>query len=476
MDNSTLKNDGASAQPKNHLSLKHILVLILIICLVVAGVYWKRLQTQKALMPEKEIPTEKQANHKEGEHHDEEGEHKEHNQEGSIVVNEEMSQLVGIKVEAVLEDKIENTLTTTGRVLVIPNQQAIVGAKVEGRVVRVFAEPGQTVVDGQLLAIVDSPQIAELRGQLIESQARLKLAEQKRVFTAKSENRAAMIQAKNRLDLANSTYERKQRLANLGAISVREVAEAETEFKNAKAEYEYQSSIKVSREQQEAESELEQTQANVARLKHSLSSFGASMDAEGGMLNITSPIAGIIVDRHISVGESIKQDKELMTVMNLSKVIIEAQLPESQARRVQTGQRIIAHIPGSQEGVEGQVQSIGITVDPEKRTIAVRSQVSNPHFILKHEMSINVSIVIGESKNALVIPISALVDEEGIKVVYIKEADHYERRPVIVGTVTYQKAEILSGIKAGEEVVVAGAYQLANMGKGGSEEGEHHDD
>lgn len=476
MDNSTPKNDGDSTRPSNRSPLRSMLILALILFLIGAGVYWKRSQSLKAAsMPDKDNPVEKQADHEESGHHDEEGEHHEQ-EEGGIVVNEEMAQLVGIKVEAVLEDKIETTLRTTGKVVVNPNNQAIVGAKVDGRVVRVFVEPGQSVKEGQILAIVDSPQIAELRGQLIETQAKSKLAEQKRIFTAKNENRATMIQAKNKLDLASSNYERKQRLASLGATSQREVAEAETDFKNAKAEYEYQSSIKVSRDQLEAESELEQIQASVARLKHSLAALGASTDGEGGTINVTSPISGIIVDRHISVGEAVAQDKELMTVMNVSKVIIEAQLGESQAQRVQVGQPIIARIPGSQEVVEGQVQSIGITVDPEKRTVAVRSQVSNPHFLLRHEMSIDVSIVVGESKNALVIPISALVDEEGIKVVYIKEAERYERRPVTVGTINYRKAEILSGIKAGEEVVVTGAYQLANMGKGGGEGGEHDDD
>jgi cobalt-zinc-cadmium efflux system membrane fusion protein len=61
-------------------------------------------------------------------------------------------------------------------------------------------------------------------------------------------------------------------------------------------------------------------------------------------------------------------------------------------------------------------------------------------------------------------------------VVYVKEGDRYERRPVTVGTINYQLAEILNGVEEGDEVVVAGAYQLRNMAKGGGEEGGHHDD
>jgi membrane fusion protein, heavy metal efflux system len=163
------------------------------------------------------------------------------------VVNSETAELVGIKAEPAATGEIEDALTTTGRVLAALNEQAIIGAKVEGRAVKVLAQPGQQVKAGQTLVIVDSPQIAELRGQLLEAQSRLKLAEQKLNFTAKSENRAVVIQSKNRFDLAQANYERKQRLANLGAAAGREVAEAETEYKNAQAEYEYQSSIQITR-------------------------------------------------------------------------------------------------------------------------------------------------------------------------------------------------------------------------------------
>jgi multidrug efflux pump subunit AcrA (membrane-fusion protein) len=91
-------------------------------------------------------------------------------------------------------------------------------------------------------------------------------------------------------------------------------------------------------------------------------------------------------------------------------------------------------------------------------------------------MAVEVRIVTGVRKEGLLVPVSALVEDEGIKVVYVKEGGRYERRPVKVGTINYRMAEILSGIEEGEEVVTAGAYQLKNMQKGGSEEGGHHDD
>src|SRR4029453_19229699 len=111
-------------------------------------------------------------------------------QEGAIEVSDETAELVGIKTEPATRGEIEETLPTTGRVLVAPNSEAIIGAKVSGRAVRVLVEPGQNVRAGQTVVIVDSPQIAELRGQLNEARTVLRLAEQNRAGVARSESRA----------------------------------------------------------------------------------------------------------------------------------------------------------------------------------------------------------------------------------------------------------------------------------------------
>ena len=293
----------------------------------------------------------------------------------------------------------------------------------------------------------------------------------------KSENRAAVIQAKNRLDLAEVALGRKRRLVELGAAAKREVGEAEMEYKNAKAEYDYQASIQITREQQEAASDVAQARATVARLTQSLAALGASPEGQGGVINVTSPIAGRVVDRHITIGQTVTPDKELLTIMNVASVIIEAQVPESQADRVHAGQRLIARIPGAIESAfEGKVNSVGNMIDPAKRTVAVRASVPNTGGLLKHEMAVEARIVFSGRKDALLVPVSALVEDEGVKVVYVKEGSRYERRPVQVGAINFRFAEILSGVEAGEEVVIASAYQLKNMGKAGGEEGGHHDD
>jgi len=447
------------------------LAAFILVILVAGGVWlWPRSKPTVAVV-EKPPTLESKHGEKEGEKGGDE-----HGRQGAVEVDEETAKLIGIKTEEVTEGQIEEAIAAAGKVLAAPNSQAVIGAKVDGRAVRVLAEPGQVVGAGQVLVVVDSPQVADLRGQLTEARARLQLAEQKLARVGKNENRAAVIQAKNRLDLAQATLDRKRRLVELGAAAAREVAEAETEYKNAKAEYDYQSNIQITREQQEAASDVAQSRATVERLTQSLTALGARADGQGGVINVASPIAGTVIDRHITIGQTVTPDKELLTVMNVANVIVEGYLPESQANRVRAGQRLIARIPGATERVyEGKVNSVGNTVDAAKRTVAVRASVPNAGGFLKHEMSVEVRIISGGRKDALVVPVSAIVDDEGIKVVYVKEGSRYERRHVEVGSINFQSAEILSGLKAGEEVVTAGAYQLKNVGKGGGE-GGHDDD
>jgi cobalt-zinc-cadmium efflux system membrane fusion protein len=455
----------AQDSPSRRLLIVGAVAVVAIIAVVVL-LLWSRRSPKPALV---ETPPTLESQ-KEG------GKEDEHSQEGAIEVSDETAELVGIKTEPATRGEIEETLPTTGRVLVAPNSEAIIGAKVSGRAVRVLVEPGQNVRASQTVVIVDSPQIAELRGQLSESRSRLRLAEQNRARIARSENRVAVIQAKNKLDLAQTTLERKKRLAAIGVAATREVNEAETEYRNAKAEYDYQSGIQVTREQEQSVSELEQARATVARLTQSLTALGATASGQGGTISVASPIAGTVIDRHISMGETVTEAKELMTVMNLANVIVEARIPESQAAKVRTQQRMIARIPGSPDrAFEGYVQSVGDAVDPQSRTVQVRARVANMGTILKHEMAVEVRLVTGGKKGALMVPATALVDDEGLKVVYVKEGHRYERRPVSVGSVTYQWAEILSGIEEGEQVVASGAYQLRNMQKGGGEGGDHDD-
>lgn len=474
--NDARKNDPGEDVVVTHRPDRRVLiatVAAVLVGLVALFIFWPRTKTEVSVT---EKPPVMDGHGEEGgEHGDEHGE--EHSQEGAIELEDETAELMGVETEEAEEGDVEQTIATTGRVLVAPNAQAIVGAKVSGRVVRISAEPGQSVGAGQTVVVVDSPEVAELRGQLVEARAKLSIADAAVARVGRAESRAAAVQAKNRMDLAEATLKRKQRLVEIGASPRSELDAADVDFRNAKAEYEYQSNIQVAREQLEAKGEAEAARATVARLADQLSALGAAPNAKGGQIALSSPVGGTVIAVTAAVGEAVTPDKALLTVMNLSNVIVEAELPESQAASVGPGRRLVARVPGVPDGaVVGTVDSVGDMVDPAKRTVPVRARVTNSRALLRHEMGVEVQIAAGASKRAVTVPVSALVDEEGLKVVYVKEGERYERRVVSVGSISYDRAEIVSGVEAGEAVVSRGAYQLANAKAGGGEEGGHHDD
>lgn len=446
-----------------------IAAAVLVFGIVAAFVLWPR---ANAKVPVSEKPPTLESQAGEADEHGEE-----HSQEGSIELEDETAELMGVETAPAEVAEIEDTISTTGRVLVAPNAQAIVGAKVSGRVVSLSIVPGQDVRGGQTLAVVDSPEIADLRGQLAEARARLSIAEAAVARVGKAESRASAIQARNRMDLAEKSLNRKRKLVELGVSAARDLEEAETEFNNAKAEYEFQSNIQVAREQQEAQGEALAIRASVTRIAEQLAALGAAPSGNGGQVAITSAIGGTVIGVHATIGEAVTPDKEMILVMNLTNAIVEAQLPESQAARVAPGRRLFARVPGQPDGViEGTVESVGRMVDPAKRTVPVRARITNTRALLRHEMGVEVQIAAGSRKQAVTVLTTALVDEEGVRVVYVKEGERYERRVVTVGAISYDRAEVLSGIEAGELVVSKGAYQLANARKGGGEEGGHDDD
>jgi len=114
-----------------------------------------------------------------------------------------------------------------------------------------------------------------MHGKLHEAETRLALAEQTYSRVQRAENRASVLQAKARLDEAEATLRRTQKLVELGAGAGKDLLAAEAAYKTAKAEYDYQSNISLNREVQEARAEVETARVEVSHIRNSLRTLGA---------------------------------------------------------------------------------------------------------------------------------------------------------------------------------------------------------
>ncbi len=194
------------------------------------------------------------------------------------------------------------------------------------------------------------------------------------------------------------------------------------------------------------------------------------------LIPLTAPIAGVISKWDAKVGEAVGPGSVLFEIVDPSVVWVEGDLPEHESQQVRTGQAVRVGVIAIPDRVfTGRIVRMGGMVEPEKRTVHVWVEVSNPAYQLKPEMFAQLAIVVGSRSQALAIPKQALLRFGGETVVFVEQDGVYVRRNVGVGAQDDRYAEIVRGLRPGERVVTQGNYELMSsiVIKGGVEEHTH---
>jgi RND family efflux transporter MFP subunit len=183
-------------------------------------------------------------------------------------------------------------------------------------------------------------------------------------------------------------------------------------------------------------------------------------------VTLNAPVSGYVTGKEIFEGTRVSPGMDLLTVTDLSHVWIDAYLYEYEAQSVRVGQTAVLDTeadPGAK--MKGRVAYIYPTISPETRTLKVRFDFPNPGLRLKPQMYANVSLDL-HSVTGVVVPDSALI-ETGLRVIAFVDAGggSFEPREVKVGVRGDGKAQILSGVKAGEKVVVGANFLLDSESK-----------
>ena len=148
--------------------------------------------------------------------------------------------------------------------------------------------------------------------------------------------------------------------------------------------------------------------------------------------------------------------------------VFDADVFEKDLPRVRPGQEVKLKVTAFPESTfSGKVILINSVVDPETRTVKVRTEVANPDGRLKPDMFANVQIVTDVNRAAISIPQSAVLNDEGKTVVFVAEGDGYKKRQVQAGIQNNGRVEVVDGLTAGDKVVVKGNYLLLEQSKAG---------
>jgi cobalt-zinc-cadmium efflux system membrane fusion protein len=184
-------------------------------------------------------------------------------------------------------------------------------------------------------------------------------------------------------------------------------------------------------------------------------------------LAVRSPIAGVVVQKLISPGMLIQAGTTVcFMISDVSKVWVQGHIFDHDLPNVRSGDGVEETNPAFDRHFRGTISFIGAFVDPTTRTTPVRIATENQEGLLKKDMFVNAVIHTGVRKNALAVPVSAVLrDAQNEPIVYVEvEPGKFAQRSVKIGAQQDNLVEILAGLQEGEKVVSEGGLflQFAN--------------
>jgi HlyD family secretion protein len=370
-----------------------------------------------------------------------------------------------VQVTAVTQDTIRRIVAGDG--VLFPRDQASVMPKIAAPVQKFLIQRGDHVREGQLLAVLESRDLAAAEG---ESKAALAQAEANLHSTSAAQVPEAIVKAKTDVDAFTQTdgaakklLDNRERLFKQGALARKLVDDAEVSYAQSRA------ALLSAREHLRA---LESVSKD-AQIKTATSQVDAarshleSSQAQMSYARVLSPISGVVSDRPLYAGEMATPGAPLVTVMDISKVVARANIPQSQSAGVKVGQSASITQVDTNETVEGKVIVVSPATDPSSTTLQVWVEAGNPGERLKPGTSVHVAIMTEVIKATPVVPVAAILPgEEGGTACLVITADRVaHRRSVKLGVREGDKVQILNGVRPGEEVVIVGGIGLDDKAK-----------
>jgi membrane fusion protein, heavy metal efflux system len=362
------------------------------------------------------------------------------------------------QTEPVARRPLTERLRLAGVVAVRPGNKAAVTPPTAGQLALSPGSPfpslGARVKAGQVLAMVQPHLVgAELLTYLNTQQQIQALEIEVTVRAAGAE--AEAIRTRAAFTQAEQALRRIRALREQNAKSARELEDAEFAQRKAEADLSAAEALKKTYDQ----------------AKKQLAERPRALEPRSGLpaVALHAPIAGVIVAVNATVGEHVQIDAPVFTILNTETVLIEAQLPESDLARLGPSYRATYETPAApgtfvpllSAAGTGRLVALGTTVDAKTRTVPLVYEVPNPEGHLRIGMALTVYVETAYVAEALAVPVSALVDEDGRAVAFVQvSGETFQKRDLTLGIQDGTFVEVLAGLSAGERVVTKGAYAI----------------
>jgi HlyD family secretion protein len=310
---------------------------------------------------------------------------------------------------------------------------------------------GDTVAKGQVLAVVDSPDLTAKMSQEEATLVGLRLDWQRATLEADhklSQLRDAYAQAEVDQKTAQRERDRSRKAYELGSYSELQALRAEDALEKAQFAYQQAKSTFDSQPKQNR-FDIDSKKALLDRQQYLVDDLKRQVDG----LNVKSPVDGQVGQVQVADRASVAKDAPLLTVVDLSALEVEIKVTESLARDLRSG--MTADLEGGGHHWQGVVSGVSPEVVAGQVTARLRFGAEKPAG-LRQSQRLSVRIFIDRRDNVLMVDRGSFVDQEGGGFAYIVHGNIAERHPVQLGAASIAKVEILEGVSVGDQIVISG--------------------
>ena len=421
--------------------------------------------------------------------------------EARVELPDEAIKNADITIQTAGPAKLKNLINLSGEIGLNEEKVVHIVPRLNGVVKKVFKDLGDRVRVGDVLAIIESRELADAKINYLAATKQVNLAKldlERQTLISKNtaqmldllqkdldleevyrqlkdlqigRSRELLISAYAKLSLAKSVYLREKKLLEKGISSESEYLLAVENYKSGEAKYialrekiAYDSQWAV--RQKKRTDEMETLKLQTARQK--LFALGLT-DGEVGMLpsqkermftqyELRSPLGGVVIQKHLTTGEAVKNDDDIFLLADFSDVWVNIAIPAKDLKYVKLGQNVVVKDDNLGMEAKGKLTYLDSIIDETSRTVTGRVVIPNAKGHWRPGTFVTLRLVFEERKVPIAVPEKAIQTIRDWSVVFVKYGNFFEARPLELGKNDGDRVEVLAGLKAGEQYVVQNSF------------------
>ena len=336
--------------------------------------------------------------------------------EGHLALTAAQAKAAGVIIATAAPGRIATSVALPGEIRFNEDRTAHVVPRLGGVVEAVHADLGQLVKKGQVLAVIASTDLSEQRSELLSAQ--------------------------RRLSLARATYEREQAL--------------------------WQEKISAELDYLQARQAWREAEIAVQNAQQKLSALGTASAGKGPLnrYEIRAPFDGMVLEKHIALGEAVKEDANIFVISDLTTVWAEIAVPAKDLATVRVAGKAVVKASAFDASAHGTITYVGALLGEQTRTAKARVVLANPDMAWRPGLFVSVEVLAGEVEAPVTVQTTAIQSVEDKPSVFVQVRQGYQATPVTVGRSDGQLTEITRGLAVGTTYAAQGSFTLkSELGK-----------